>query len=210
MWDALTERPQVLIVRKTEMAFSHSHPVRYASDKIGISSMSEGVGAAMKSYNVFMPRRSSSEVEPLLIDRAAAAELPSADAVREWASEKRAFISSVMAELTAERQAVAAGIRAVGLRPVMFEEFGGRDADPEDAYLAEIEDSDIYIGIIGKRYGKPLKSRFSPTHAEYRHAEQPALRMAVWTLQTSEREGTGAILPGRSADVLCRTMVQLG
>jgi hypothetical protein len=151
--------------------------------------MSEGVSAAMKSYNVFMPRRSSSEVESLLIDRAAAAELPSADAVREWAAEKRAFISSIMAEFPAERQAVAAGIRAVGLRPVMFEEFGGRDADPEEAYLAEVEGSDIYIGILGKRYGKPLKSRFSPTHAEYRHAEQHALRMAVWTLDTNEREG---------------------
>jgi hypothetical protein len=143
----------------------------------------------MKPYNVFMPRRSNEENEPLLIDRAAAAELPSADAVREWAGEKRAFISSVMAELPAERQAVAAGIRAVGLRPVMFEEFGGRDADPEEAYLAEVEGSDIYIGILGKRYGKPLKSRFSPTHAEYRHAERHALRMAVWTLQTNEREG---------------------
>lgn len=60
-----------------------------------------------------------------------------------------------------------------------FEEFGGRDADPEEAYLAEVEGSDIYVGILGKRFGKPLKSRFSPTHAEYRHAEQHALRMAV-------------------------------
>lgn len=143
----------------------------------------------MKSYNMSMRRQSRSEVEPLLIDRAAAAELPSADALREWAAEKRAFISSVMAELAAERQAAAAGVRAVGLRPVMFEEFGGRDADPEEAYLAEVEGSDIYIGIMGKRYGKPLKSRFSPTHAEYRHAEQQALRMAVWTLDTNEREG---------------------
>src|ERR1019366_8263075 len=142
-----------------------------------------------ESYNEPMPRQSNNQAEPLLIDRAAAAELPSAEAVREWAGEKRAFISSVMAELPAERQAVAAGIRAVGLRPVMFEEFGGRDADPEEAYLAEVEGSDIYIGILGKRYGQPLKTRYSPTHAEYRHAEQHALRMAVWTLDTNEREG---------------------
>ena len=44
-----------------------------------------------------------------------------------------------MAELAAERQAAAAGVRATGLRAVMFEEFGGRDADPEEAYLAEVE-----------------------------------------------------------------------
>jgi len=82
-------------------------------------------------YNISMPRQSDNQSEPLLIDRAAAAELPSADGVREWAREKRAFISSVMTELAEERQAVAAGIRGVGLRAVLFEEFGGRDADPE-------------------------------------------------------------------------------
>lgn len=136
-----------------------------------------------------MPRRSGNQVEPLLIDRAAAAELPSAEAVREWAREKRAFVSSVMSELPEERYAVAAGIRAVGLRVVMFEEFGGRDADPEEAYLAEVEGSDIYIGILGRRYGKPLKSRYSATHAEYLHAEKHALRMAVWTLAAPDREG---------------------
>jgi hypothetical protein len=86
------------------------------------------------------------EAEPLWIDRAAAAELPSAQAVPEWAREKRAFISSVIPELAAELQAAAAGVRTVGLRAVMFEEFGGRDADPEEAYLAEVEGSDICVG----------------------------------------------------------------
>jgi hypothetical protein len=136
-----------------------------------------------------MPRHSRNQAEPLLIDRAAAAELPSAEGVREWAREKRAFISSVMAELVAERQAAAAGVRTVGLRAVMFEEFGGRDADPEEAYLAEVEGSDIYIGVLGRRYGKPLKSRYSATHAEYLHAEKYALRMAVWTSSAPDREG---------------------
>jgi hypothetical protein len=90
------------------------------------------------SYNTSMPRQSRNQAEPLLIDRAAAAELPSADGVREWAHEKRAFISSVMAELAPERRTAAAGVRGVGGRAVMFEEFGGRDADPEEAYLAEV------------------------------------------------------------------------
>jgi hypothetical protein len=42
-----------------------------------------------------MPRQTDNQSEPLLIDRAAAAELASADGVREWAREKHAFISSV-------------------------------------------------------------------------------------------------------------------
>lgn len=136
-----------------------------------------------------MPKQSGNQSEPLLIDRAAAAELPSNAAVSEWAREKRAFISSVMADLAEERQAVAAAVRSVGLRAVLFEEFGGRDADPEEAYLAEVEGADIYIGILGRRYGKPLKTRFSATHAEYLHAEKHALRIAVWTSAAADREG---------------------
>jgi len=143
----------------------------------------------LDSYNMSMPRQSDNKSEPLLIDRAAAAELPSTESVREWAREKRAFISSVMTELAEERQAVAAGVRDVGLRAVLFEEFGGRDADPEEAYLAEVEGSDIYIGILGRRYGKPLKTRFSATHSEYLHAEKHALRIAAWTSAATDREG---------------------
>ena len=52
-----------------------------------------------------------------------------------------------------------------------------------------MEGSDIYIGIMGRRYGKPLKTRFSATHAEYLHAEQHALRIAVWTSAAADREG---------------------
>src|SRR5260370_7512335 len=91
-----------------------------------------------------MPRQSSNQVERLLIDRAAAAELPSAEGTREWAREKRAFISSVMAELAAERQAAAAGVRATGLRAVMFEEFGGGEPDPEESHLPQIECPHLY------------------------------------------------------------------
>ena len=129
------------------------------------------------------------ERDPLLIDRAAAAELPSEEAIREWARDKRVFISSVMKELPEERRAAADAVRAVGARPVMFEEFGGRDANPVDAYLDELETCQIYLGILGRRYGALLSTRFSATHAEFRHAESRGLRMAVWALRTQEREG---------------------
>src|SRR6478752_776415 len=131
-----------------------------------------------------MRNRSETDQASLVIDRAAAAEIPSPEAVREWAHGRRAFISSVMSELPTERQAAAAAARAVGVTPVMFEQFGGRDADP-----AEVETSDIYLGILGRRYGKPLPSRFSATHAEYLHAEKQGLRLAVWCLRANDREG---------------------
>lgn len=125
---------------------------------------------------------------PLVIDRAAAA-IPADDAIREWARDKRVFISSVMAELPKERQAAADGIRSLGARPILFEDFGGRDADPSNAYLGEVAASHIYVGILGRRYGSLLPSRFSATHAEFRHAEEHGLRIAVWSLDTEDREG---------------------
>src|SRR5439155_12535934 len=104
-----------------------------------------------------MARRPTGDAEePLVIDRSAAAAIPSSEAVREWGHGKQAFISNVMAELPKERQAAALAVRTANAAPAMFELFGGRDADPEDAYLGEVEVSDIYIGILGRRYGKPL------------------------------------------------------
>ena len=94
-----------------------------------------------------------------------------------------------MAELREERAAAAEGIRSLGARPVMFEDFGGRDADPLDAYLGEVETSQVYVGILGQRYGRPLPTRFSATHTEFQHAEEQGLRIAVWALETQKREG---------------------
>ena len=133
--------------------------------------------------------RQDDERDALLIDRLAAAEVPREEAVREWARDKRAFISSVMVELREERTAAANGVRSLGAQPVMFEEFGGRDADPLNAYLHEVETSQIYVGILGQSYGRPLPTRFSATHTEFRHAEHQGLRIAAWALETQQREG---------------------
>lgn len=54
---------------------------------------------------------------------------------------------------------------------------------------SEVEASDIFIGILGRTYGKPLKTRYSATHTEYLHAEKNSLRVAMWTMDTPDREG---------------------
>lgn len=87
------------------------------------------------------------------------------------------------------RNAAASAIESVGATPVMFERFGGRDADPEAAYLDEVDGSSIYVGMLGARYGKPLADRYSATHAEYRRAEERGLRLSVWNEANVEREG---------------------
>lgn len=129
------------------------------------------------------------ELDPLLIDHAAAAEPPTDEAARGWLRSQRVFISSVIEGYGQFREAAASAIETVGANPVWFEKFGGRDGDPNQAYLAEVRSSDIYVGLLGARYGKPLPSRFSATHEEYLDAEGRGLRLSVWVEQGANREG---------------------
>jgi len=126
---------------------------------------------------------------PLVLDTAAAAARPSPEAIASWASQQRVFISSVMGDLREHRHAVAYAIRELGAHPVWFEEFGGRDEDAERAYLAEVESCSIYVGILGRTYGRLQPSRFSATHLEYREAEKLGLRIAVWVAAADEFQG---------------------
>lgn len=104
-----------------------------------------------------------------------------------WARDQRAFISSVMAEFRQERAALAQELRGIGITPVLFEEFGGRDADPEAAYLEEVRSSDIYLGLLGVRYGRPAADGFSATHAEFLEAEE-AGPISGWAKEVDDRE----------------------
>ncbi|MEA2233447.1 MAG: hypothetical protein QOD83_3263 [Solirubrobacteraceae bacterium] len=128
-------------------------------------------------------------MEPLLIDRAAAAERPRPEALAEWAAQQRVFVSSVIEGYSEPRNAAVAAIEKLGASAVWFERFGGRDSDPNRAYLDEVRSSDIYVGLLGARYGRPLPSRFSATHEEYREAERHWLRLSVWAEQGINREG---------------------
>lgn len=93
-----------------------------------------------------------------------------------------------MAGMTAERAAAVEAITTVGAVPVWFEAFGGMDDDPEEAYTAHVASSDIYLGILGARYGKPLKTGYSATHAECNEAVTRGLRISVWTT-TADQDG---------------------
>jgi len=131
--------------------------------------------------------------EQLQVDLSAPPPVSDAD-VRAWAGEHRVFVSSVMSGMSAERMAAVRAITATGATPVYFEAFGGMDDDPEGAYTALVASSDIYLGILGARYGKPLTSGYSATHAEYNAAIASGLRISIWT--------TGADQDGHQRDFL--------
>jgi Domain of unknown function (DUF4062) len=117
--------------------------------------------------------------EAVVVDLSAAEGLPEEE-VLAWAREQRVFVSSVMRGMEFERTAVATVVEELGATAVLFERFGGRDDDPEAAYLSEVASSDVYVGILGERYGAPLPTGYSATHAEYREAVRRGLRVSVW------------------------------
>ncbi|WP_425845396.1 ATP-binding protein [Agrococcus sp. TSP3-2-1] len=64
----------------------------------------------------------------------------------------RVFVSSTLRELEAERRAVRGAIERLRLAPVMFE-LGARPHPPRELYRAYLEQSDVFVGIYGERYG---------------------------------------------------------
>lgn len=118
--------------------------------------------------------------EPLLVDLTPAPPLDDAT-VRAWAGAQTVFVSSVIVGMKAERAAVGEAAERLGAVAQLFERFGGRDDDPENAYLGAVAASDVYVGLLGPRYGKPLKTGYSATHAEYDEAVRRGLRISVWS-----------------------------
>ena len=60
------------------------------------------------------------------------------------ASEQPVFVSSVMVDLADERRSAADTVSRLGAEPVWFETFGGRDNDPQGAYLGEVASSRLF------------------------------------------------------------------
>ena len=65
------------------------------------------------------------------------------------------FISST-SDLKEERQALAADLRRL-YEPFLYEEFGAGGTSPEDILREKLDKSDVFIGLLGPRYGSPYK-----------------------------------------------------
>lgn len=125
----------------------------------------------------------------MLIDLSAPSR-PDPDRVRAWLAGQRVFISSAMADTIAERRAVAAVVEEVGAQRAWFEEFG-RDADAEEAYVAEVDAATIYIGILNEQYGRlNPPDGFAATESEYMRAREGGKRVNVFVAANAPgREG---------------------
>jgi predicted HTH transcriptional regulator len=87
------------------------------------------------------------------------------------------FISGVQKELKAERKAIKDFILADPLLSeyfdiFLFEDSPAKSKSAETVYLEEVRKSDIYIGILGQKYGSSGIGKISPVEAEFRQAKK--------------------------------------
>jgi Domain of unknown function (DUF4062) len=77
------------------------------------------------------------------------------------------FISSVVRGFERVRDRAAEGVERVGMHPVRSERLSASSASPRRALLDQIGKADIYLLLVGERYGE---SQPSPTEQEYEEA----------------------------------------
>ena len=96
----------------------------------------------------------------------------------------KVFINSVQSEFSQERQLVFDFIRNDELmgqyfEPFIFEQIAAQEANPRQLYLDEASSCQVYLLLMGKKYGNILSDGISPTEKEYQAAgEGNAWRVA--------------------------------
>lgn len=87
----------------------------------------------------------------------------------------RIFISSTWEDLQPEREAVEKALhRMQDTTFAGMEYFGSRPETPKEASLAEVDRSNVYVGIFAHRYGSGI------TEAEYRRARELGLPCLIY------------------------------
>src|SRR5262245_57175090 len=87
----------------------------------------------------------------------------------------RVFVSSTWMDLQPERRALMDALnRMEEMRFVGMEFFGNRPDDTHDASIDQVDKCEVFVGIIGHRYGSGI------TEAEYRRARKLGLPCFVY------------------------------
>ena len=97
----------------------------------------------------------------------------------------RIFISSVQRELVQERAALRAYLRGDPLMRrffdvFLFEDVPALDRRPDDLYLDEVKQSDVYVGLFGNDYGSEDTEGISPTEREFDQATASGIHRLIF------------------------------
>lgn len=110
---------------------------------------------------------SDSSWDDLVIERAAHPAALTDQEFRDWMTGRRIFVSSLMdEEMTPFRSVMRHLVEQWGGVAVMWETITPRDERANIAYLEGVRASDLFLLTLGRRYGIPDESGYSPTHKE--------------------------------------------
>ena len=106
---------------------------------------------------------------------------------------KHIFICSVQSEFVEERKRLAEYIRQDALfsryfEPFLFEELPAQDVSAQGAYLEQAAKSEVYILLVGERYGYQDAEGVSPTEREYDTATSNHVYRIAFFKSVSKRE----------------------
>ena len=106
---------------------------------------------------------------------------------------KLIFISSVQSEFAIERKRLAEYIRQDALfsryfEPFLFEELPAQDISAQKAYLEAAAKTDIYLLLMGERYGYQDEDGISPTEREYDIASSNSAFRLAFIKDVTHRE----------------------
>jgi Domain of unknown function (DUF4062) len=85
---------------------------------------------------------------------------------------RRVFISSTASDVGEERRAALESIARLGLQPVNLEHSESSPDASERAFVEGVRISDVYLGILGERYGRATSSGQSATEIEFWEARR--------------------------------------
>jgi hypothetical protein len=129
----------------------------------------------------------------LIIEQAARPLPLPEDRFRAWMNAQHIFVSSRMDdEMNPVRQAVRSWLQSWGAMPMMWESITPQDKGPQQAYLDGVEQSSLFLLLLGTWYGVADASGFSPTHQEANRAAErkiPRLLFTLSTVKPSDRDG---------------------
>ncbi len=103
----------------------------------------------------------------------------------------RIFISSVQREFAQERAALRDYLHADPLMRkffdfFLFEDVPALDHRPDNLYLDEVEQSDLYVGLFGNDYGSEDPDGISPTEREFDQATASGVHRLIFVKGTND------------------------
>jgi hypothetical protein len=102
----------------------------------------------------------------------------------------RVFVSSTFRDLAAHRERLRLALRKSIFEVSGMEDFPAQDAPPLDVALEALGNCDVYVGIIGTRYGaSPPGQDKSYTELEYDRASEQGLYRIILVSEAEPQPG---------------------